>query len=65
MRKEVLVLLNCSLFQYCDSNNGLFPTASCKVIARNLFCFIFSISPLLLLFIALSIAIHTKNKQRD
>ena len=28
MRKEVLVILNCSLFQYCDSNIGLFAKLS-------------------------------------
>ena len=31
------------LFQYCDSNIGIFSIASSKVIALNLFCFIFDL----------------------
>ena len=38
---------NHSLFQYCDSNIGLFSIAPCKVINFNPFCILYGISPLL------------------
>ena len=36
------------IFQYCDSNIGLFSIAPCKVITPNPFCILFGISSLLL-----------------
>ena len=38
------------IFQYYNTNIGFFSTASCKVIALNLLCLIFSIMSLLLSF---------------
>ena len=42
--KKIIV----GVWQYCDSNNGLFSIASSKVISLDLHCFIFCISSLLL-----------------
>ena len=58
------------IFQYCDSilsNIGLFPITPCKVIALNLFFFIYGISSLLLFLIALSkvIALPIKSKSKS
>ena len=44
----IMVLSNYSLFQYWDSNIGLFSIAPCAIIILNFLCFIFEISSLLL-----------------
>ena len=49
-----MVLSNYSLFQYWDSNIGLFSIAPCAIIILNLLCFIFEISSLLLFLTTLS-----------
>ena len=43
------------IFQYCDSNIGLFFIAPWKVITINPLCILFGISSLLLFFMALSL----------
>ena len=52
--ETIMLLFNYSVFQYCDSNIGLFHIAPCKVVALNLLCFIFGIISLLLFTISLS-----------
>ena len=44
----IMVPSNHSFFQYCDSNNGVFFIAPCKVITLTPLCILFGISSLLL-----------------
>ena len=53
----IVVPSNYSFFQYCDSNIGQIYIAPCKVIAFNLFCFIYGISSLLLFLIAFCLSL--------
>ena len=46
--EKIMLPSNHSLFQYCDSNIGLFSIAPCKVITLNPFCILFGIGSLLL-----------------
>ena len=56
----IMVPSNHSLFQYCDSNIGLFSIAPCKVITLNLFWYQFFASSFMALSLKLSLFLSLK-----